>query len=427
MLVDAKESRLPNGIRVASAALPHVQSVAMGVFVGVGGRYEPKSISGVSHFIEHLLFKGTRTLTAGDISRAIEGRGGYFNAFTQEDLTCYFAKVACNHAWKVLGILCDMTINPRFARDDIEKERSVILEEMMMYRDRPDQVVNESLNELLWPDHELGRPLVGNEETIAAMRRSDIVEFKARRYVTGNTLFAFAGRVEHDACVERVAALTGRLGGAPAPRCAPVKDGMPQGRAVLQKKKVEQTQMALGFRIFGRHDPRRYAMKVLSVVLGENMSSRLFQVVREKHGLAYSVSSSFTLFAETGAIVICAGLERAHGGRALALIAREVRRLKDDLVGPRELARAREYILGQLRLSLETPSSQMMWIGENLVSYGRNITAEEAADAVRAVTARDVQALAREFLSRARMSLSVVSPELEAGDEPRLLKILKAI
>lgn len=427
MLVDAKESRLPNGIRVASAALPHVQSVAMGVFVGVGGRYEPKSISGVSHFIEHLLFKGTRTLTAGDISRAIEGRGGYFNAFTQEDLTCYFAKVACNHAWKVLGILCDMTINPRFARDDIEKERSVILEEMMMYRDRPDQVVNESLNELLWPDHELGRPLVGNEETIAAMRRSDIVEFKARRYVTGNTLFAFAGRVEHDACVERVAALTGRLGGAPAPRCAPVKDGMPQGRAVLQKKKVEQTQMALGFRIFGRHDPRRYAMKVLSVVLGENMSSRLFQVVREKHGLAYSVSSSFTLFAETGAIVICAGLERAHGGRALALIAREVRRLKDDLVGPRELARAREYILGQLRLSLETPSSQMMWIGENLVSYGRNITAEEAADAVRAVTARDVQALAREFLSGARMSLSVVSPELEAGDEPRLLKILKAI
>ena len=427
MLVDAKESRLPNGIRVASAALPHVQSVAMGVFVGVGGRYEPKSISGVSHFIEHLLFKGTRTLTAGDISRAIEGRGGYFNAFTQEDLTCYFAKVACNHAWKVLGILCDMTINPRFARDDIEKERSVILEEMMMYRDRPDQVVNESLNELLWPDHELGRPLVGNEETIAAMRRSDIVEFKARRYVTGNTLFAFAGRVEHDACVERVAALTGRLGGAPAPRCAPVKDGMPQGRAVLQKKKVEQTQMALGFRIFGRHDPRRYAMKVLSVVLGENMSSRLFQVVREKHGLAYSVSSSFTLFAETGAIVICAGLERAHGGRALALIAREVRRLKDDLVGPRELARAREYILGQLRLSLDTPSSQMMWIGENLVSYGRNITAEEAADAVRAVTARDVQALAREFLSGARMSLSVVSPELEAGDEPRLLKILKAI
>ncbi|NLE67816.1 MAG: insulinase family protein [Lentisphaerae bacterium] len=425
--MDAKESRLPNGIRVASAALPHVQSVAMGVFVGVGGRYEPKSISGVSHFIEHLLFKGTRTLTAGDISRAIEGRGGYFNAFTQEDLTCYFAKVACNHAWKVLGILCDMTINPRFARDDIEKERSVILEEMMMYRDRPDQVVNESLNELLWPDHELGRPLVGNEETIAAMRRSDIVEFKARRYVTGNTLFAFAGRVEHDACVERVAALTGRLGGAPAPRCAPVKDGMPQGRAVLQKKKVEQTQMALGFRIFGRHDPRRYAMKVLSVVLGENMSSRLFQVVREKHGLAYSVSSSFTLFAETGAIVICAGLERAHGGRALALIAREVRRLKDDLVGPRELARAREYILGQLRLSLETPSSQMMWIGENLVSYGRNITAEEAADAVRAVTARDVQALAREFLSGARMSLSVVSPELEAGDEPRLLKILKAI
>ena len=427
MLVDAKESRLPNGIRVASAALPHVQSVAMGVFVGVGGRYEPKSISGVSHFIEHLLFKGTRTLTAGDISRAIEGRGGYFNAFTQEDLTCYFAKVAFNHAWKVLGILCDMTINPRFARDDIEKERSVILEEMMMYRDHPDQVVNESLNALLWPDHELGRPLVGNEETIAAMRRSDIVEFKARRYVTGNTLFAFAGRVEHDACVERVAALTGRLGGAPAPRCAPVKDGMPQGRAVLQKKKVEQTQMALGFRIFGRHDPRRYAMKVLSVVLGENMSSRLFQVVREKHGLAYSVSSSFTLFAETGAIVICAGLERAHGGRALALIAREVRRLKDDLVGPRELARAREYILGQLRLSLETPSSQMMWIGENLVSYGRNITAEEAADAVRAVTARDVQALAREFLSGARMSLSVVSPELEAGDEPRLLKILKAI
>lgn len=427
MLVNVRESKLANGMRVASAELPHVESVAMGVFVGVGGRYEPKPMCGASHFIEHLLFKGTRTLTARDISQAIEGRGGYFNAFTQEDLTCYYAKVAYNHAWKVLNIIGDMTINPKFAREDIEKERGVILEEMMMYRDRPEHVVNEALNELLWPDHELGRSLVGSEETIKNMRRSDIVDFKEKRYVTGNTLFAFAGRVEHDACVERVSALTCRLARAPAPRCPLVKKNMPQGRAALQKKKIEQTQMALGFRIFGRHDSRRYAMKVLSVVLGENMSSRLFQIIREKHGLAYSVNSSFNLFEETGAIVICAGLERSRGDRALELIAREIRRLKDDLVGPRELARAREYILGQLRLSLESSSSQMMWIGENLVSYGRSITPEEVVAAVTAVTAKDVQVLAREFLSGTRMSLSVVSPELEVRDESRLLRILKSI
>ena len=427
MLLNVRETRLSNGIRVASAELPHVQSVAMGVFVGVGGRYEPKPMCGVSHFIEHLLFKGTKTLTARDISQAIEGRGGYFNAFTQEDLTCYYAKVAYNHAWKVLDILGDMTINPKFAREDVEKERGVILEEMMMYRDRPEHVVNELLNELLWPEHELGRSLVGSEETIKAMRRADIVAFKDRRYVTGNTLFAFAGRVEHDACVERVSALTGRLERAAAPRCSPVKGRMAQGRIVLQKKKVEQTQMALGFRIFGRHDPRRYAMKVMSVVLGENMSSRLFQIIREKYGLAYSVHSSFNLFADTGAVVICAGLERSRGDRALELVAREVRRLKDDLVGPREMARAREYIVGQLRLALESPSSQMMWIGENLVSYGRSITPEEVVDAVNAVTAKDVRTLAREFLSGSRMSLSVVSPELEAKDESRLLRILKHI
>ena len=188
MMMDIHESRLANGMRVATSAIAHLQSVALGVWVGVGGRYETRTLAGISHFIEHLLFKGTERLSARDISQAIEGRGGFCNAFTQEELTCYYARTADDHTWKALDILTEMYRHPRFAPADIEKERGVIIEEIMMYRDQPEQVVQEMLSEVLWKDHELGRPLIGYPETLRELTRDHILTFKKKKYVPEKNL-----------------------------------------------------------------------------------------------------------------------------------------------------------------------------------------------------------------------------------------------
>lgn len=424
MFFDVQSSRLPNGIRVATARLPHVQSVAMGVWIGVGGRYETRNLGGVSHFIEHLLFKGTEKLSARDISQSIEGHGGYCNAFTQEEMTCYYARVAFNHMPRVLSILGDMYLHPRFDPSDIAKERDVIIEEIRMYQDRPEHVVQEMLSDILWKDHELGRPLVGTPESLQGLSRERLVAFKRKKYVPDNTLWTFAGPVDHQACVDRVARLMKGLKNAPEPTYTLVTPSVAQDRTALKGKNIEQSHLAMGFRLFGRFDKRRYTLKVLSVILGENMSSRLFQIVREKHGLAYSVHSSFQLFAETGVLVVSAGLDKTKNEKALALIVRELNRLKEEPVGARELKRAQEYIIGQLRLGLESTSGQMMWMGESILTYGRAITPDEFIEAVNAVNADDVQKLAHAILRDRCVSLSLLSPGLSDQDGERLKTIL---
>ena len=219
--MNVKVSSIPNGIRVATAAMDSVESVAMGVWVAVGGRHEPARLAGISHFIEHLLFKGTRTRSARDISRAIEGRGGYFNAFTQEESTCYYARVAAEHRWPVFDILADMYLNPRFAADDINRERGVIMEEISMYKDQPHHLVQELLGELLWWKHPLGRALIGTEKTVRGISRADILGYKRDRYLPGSTVVIFAGKVDHDQCVEKVQRLLGRTSGAGSQAFAP--------------------------------------------------------------------------------------------------------------------------------------------------------------------------------------------------------------
>ncbi len=362
MILDVKETCLSNGIRVVTAAIPRVQSIAVGIWVGVGGRYETKAVSGMSHFIEHLLFKGTSKLSAVDISRAIEGCGGYCNAFTHEEMTCYYAHVAYNHVWKVLNILCDMVLYPRFDTSDIKKERAVIIEEIMMYRDQPEHVVEEMLSSILWKGHPLSEPLAGTPESLSKINRKDILSFKQQKYVPRNTVFSFAGRINHEDAVAKVEKFMKSYPVSRKPVCQRITSAVSQERMILKSKDIEQTKLSIGFRTFGCFDKRRYALKVLSVILGENMSSRLFQVVREKHGLAYSVHSSSQLFADTGVLVVSAGLDNAKRHKALNLILREICRLKQKPVHSKELTRAKEYIVGHLRLAMENASGQMMWI-----------------------------------------------------------------
>ncbi|OQA29353.1 MAG: Insulinase (Peptidase family M16) [Verrucomicrobia bacterium ADurb.Bin345] len=408
--MNVKVSSIPNGIRVATAAMDSVESVAMGVWVAVGGRHEPARLAGISHFIEHLLFKGTRTRSARDISRAIEGRGGYFNAFTQEESTCYYARVAAEHRWPVFDILADMYLNPRFAADDINRERGVIMEEISMYKDQPHHLVQELLGELLWWKHPLGRALIGTEKTVRGISRADILGYKRDRYLPGSTVVIFAGKVDHDQCVEKVQRLLGRTSGAGSQAFAPAGRQVGQKDVYVLGKDIEQTHLAIGVRVFGRYDRRRYALKLLSIMLGENMSSRLFQVVREKHGLAYSVHSSMHLYADTGVLDIAAGVDTKRMSKAVELILREVALLKEKLVGAQELRRAKDYAIGQLRIGLENTGSQMMWVGENLLGYGKVISPDEVVRRLEAVDAGDIREVARQVLHRRNTSAAMITP-----------------
>ncbi len=417
MRLDSSITRLDHGLRIATTRMAGVESVAMGIWVGVGARHEPARLNGVSHFIEHLLFKGTRTRTARQISEAIEGRGGYLNAFTQEESTCYYARVASDHTAEVFEILADMYLNPRFAPDDIERERNVILEEISMYNDQPAHVAEELLGRLLWPGHPMGRPLAGTVETVRRIAREDLMAYKTRRYAPCNTLVLFAGDADHDPSVRYARKWLGRLRRMRVPAETPVKPALRQQPFAARKKEVEQTHIAAGFRIFGRHDPRRFALKLLSVILGENMSSRLFQIVREQHGLAYSIQSGTSLFADTGVLSVTAGVDIKRSAKAWRLITAELARLARAPAGAKELQRAKDYTIGQLRLAMENSGSQLLWVGEHLLGYGRIVQPEEYIRAFSAVTADDIRAAANAVFRARQLSVAIVSPLDDAAAE----------
>lgn len=427
MMLDSRNSRLENGLRVVTASMPHVESVSMGIWVKAGGRYEPAAWSGASHFIEHLLFKGTQRRSARDISQAIEGRGGDINAFTQEENTCYYARVAAEHTWEAMDVLTDMYVNARFAASDVAKERGVVIEEIQMYRDQPQHQVEEILGELLWKDHPLGRPLTGSPETVKALGRQELLAYKARHYRPGNTVVAVAGKVDHDSCVECVRALMAGEKTASKRAFAPVTGTVTQGRMKLEEKDVEQSHVAIGFRGFGRHDRRRYALKLLSVILGENMSSRLFQVVRERHGLAYAIQSAVHMFHDTGAFVISAGLDRDRLDAAMGLVMKELGRIREVPVGKAELGRARDYAVGQIRMGLESTSSQMMWVGEHFMSYGHLITPEEIIAMLMAVTPAEICAVAGDLLKPGCSSVAMVTPGVTKALEKDMARRMRGL
>ncbi len=404
------ETLLANGLRIVTAELPHMASVALGVWVGVGGRQEPARLSGVSHFIEHLLFKGTQRRTAGQISEAVEGIGGYLNAFTDEEHTCFYARAHAGRLPDLLDVLLDMFLASRLDPAEIDKERTVILEELAMYRDQPADHVQDLLNALQFPRDPLGRPVIGTRATLRRMQRDDFARYLGTHYVTGATVIAAAGNVRHQDLVRRVRRLSRHFRPGERPPVPAVRP--PRGRPAvhLHSKAAEQTNFALGVRTASRHDPRRAALRLLNVILGENMSSRLFQVVREEHGLTYNIQSTLTTWADTGDIVIAAGLETRELEKTLKLILRELNRLREKAPSAGELRRARDYVLGQFDLSLEGTESHMMWLGEQWLNYGRAIPPDEIRRRVSAVTAAEICAAARDFFGPAQRSLALVSP-----------------
>jgi predicted Zn-dependent peptidase len=414
-------SRLPSGLTVATATMPDRASVSLGLWIGVGGRHEGTAEGGACHFIEHMLFKGTRRRSARELSQAVEGVGGYLNAFTGEENTCFYARARHDHRDQLLDVLSDMLLNSQFAPEEVDRERSVIQEEIAMYQDQPQQQVQELLHAVLWPDQPLGRPLTGTAESVARLGRPQLLQFKRALYTAETTFLVGAGRLRHDQLVRSAARWFRTYKPGLSRSVAPVREEQTRPVVRLHTKAVEQTQLALGIRTCSRHDPRRYALRLLSTLLGENMSSRLFQVLREEHGLAYSVYSSCSHYSDTGTLVISAGLDTENLRRALIMIVRELRRLASRAPGRAEFGRARDYVLGQMDLGLENSENQMNWVGEQLVSYGRVLSPAAVRRRLATVSPAELTAVARDFFRPDRFNLALVSPLKRATSLGRLL------
>jgi predicted Zn-dependent peptidase len=403
-------TRLSSGLRIATAELPHMASVAVGLWAGVGGRYEAAEFSGAAHFIEHLLFKGTARRTAKEISEAVEGVGGYLNAFTTEEHTCFHARAHASRFGELLDVLTDMFLNSRFTLADIAKERDVIKEEIAMYRDQPAQLVHDLLHETLWPEHPLGRALTGTEKTLDNLHRGELLKFFGENYAAPNTLLVVAGPLRHTEVLRQCRKLAGKFRGGKKPAFLPATTQQTAPAVRLYTKPTEQTQLALGIRACSRHDDHRFALRVLNAIVGESMSSRLFQILREDKGLAYSVYSSWAFMEDTGALSISAGLDHGDLEKSLRIIARELRTLAETPVKNGELRRARDYVIGQMELNLEGTESQMNWLGESLLAYGKIVTPGEAKDRLAAVSNAAVRGAARAFFRPERLNLALVSP-----------------
>ncbi len=390
--------------------MPHMQSVALGIWAGVGGRFEAKRQSGISHFIEHLMFKGTKRRNAKQITEEVEGLGGYLNAFTTEDHTCYYSKAGGPHFGTLCDVLGDMYLHSTFDQVEIEKEREVIREEIMMYRDNPAQHAQELLSETMWPQHPLGQPLTGTVKTISKFTRPILRDFMTKNYNGRTTIVTAAGNVLHADLVREMEGRLGRLPAGRAPRYVRGRFRRGAPKVSLVQQAIEQTHLAMGFYAFGRSDERRFALKLLSVILGENMSSRLFQRLREQHGFCYSVQTGMVALADAGVINIYAGLDTAKLQKAVRMIFREIERICHKAPGKQELKKAQDYTIGQTLLGLESTTNQMMFMGESILGYGKVLNPAGIEKRLMSVTPEEVRKVACHCLDRGRLGLAVVGP-----------------
>jgi predicted Zn-dependent peptidase len=407
--------------RYAFCPMDEVESVSVGLWFGVGSRHEPVGLQGGAHFLEHMMFKGTRQRNALTISQEVEGRGGDLNAFTSEEMTCYYARMDADHVELVLDVLFDMLWNSTLPAVEIERERGVIQEEIRMYEDQPSSLVMDRLNEVLWRGNALGLPIAGTPASVAAMKRTDLSAFWKSHYHPGSLTLSMAGSFSPDKVREKVAAYLRKRRTIPLPfRYQPVRSGTTRAVRVLAvPRPVQQCSVALGIHGLPRSSPKRYAEKLLSIILGENMSSRLFQILREKHGLAYSVHTSTTHFHDCGAFYLQAGVDSPKLIPAMKLAAREFQRMARTRPSSQELKRAKDFLLGQMKLSMESTSNRMMWMGESILGLGRVQTMKEVATEIQGVSAGQISDVARELFQPGRMVLACVGPDV---DEKLLLE-----
>lgn len=398
---------LPNGLTVLSEFIPSVRSVAIGVWLRKGSRHETDADSGITHFVEHMVFKGTDRYSARDIAYAIDGLGGNLDAFTSKEITAFTAKVLDEHWPRALDVLGDMVRHPKFASDEIEREKGVVLEELKMDEDNPDYLLSTIFAGSFWPDHGMGRPVIGTRDTISAFDQDRLRQFFRATFHARNLLVTAAGNIDHESLAGETRKCFGDLNGASADADPPAPTASPS-TVLHDKPSLEQAHLTLGVSAVSAKDPRRFAGFVLSTLLGGGFSSRLFQKIREEAGLAYSVYSDLGVFADAGCLAVGAGTAVEAVPAVLEYTMREFRDLKERPVPADELRRAKDHLKGSLMLSLESPGSRMANLARQDLYYGRVRSLDEVSEAVESVTAAQVQALANEWFDQPRIALSVL-------------------
>ncbi len=423
MLDNVKITTLDNGCRIATSSLPGIESVAIGIFAGVGSRFETPAQAGHSHYLEHMLFKGSEKRSARAISQDVESRGGNTNAYTNFETTVYYATVPAAAASTAMDVLGDMYLAPKLAEADVDKERYVILEELNMYHDQPDSFAMDLSQRALWTNHPLGSEIIGNAASLAGTTRESLAEYHKARYIAGSTVIAAAGKLEHEAFVKLASRYANRLPATTSGKFKRAIDKTRRTQFLVDRRETEQVNAVIGFRAFGNRDPRRYAMNILNVILGGNMSSRLFQSVREKQGLAYSVASTPAFYSDTGAFQVMAGLDRGRSIKGVALCAAELSKIANKPVGKAEFSRAVDYLVGSLQIGLETARSHMSWIGGGTLR-NQYQTPDEVIAKIKGVTPGDLQDIARELFQPQNATLALVMPREDVGDPDKHLSAL---
>jgi len=404
---DISMTVLPNGVRVITEPMPAVRSVAAGFWIGSGSRCETPPSNGISHFIEHMLFKGTPARAARQIAREMDSIGGDLDAFTGRDLAGYTMKVLDEHLDFAFGIMADMLQHPKFDPADIEREKGVILEELKMEDDDPESVVHDLFVGNFWKGHPLGRPIVGTTRTIRSFNESALREHHRRHYVAANLVVTAAGNLRHADVVELVRRhFEGMPSGEPVPD-QPAPPGRPPF-AFRSRQSLQQLQLCLGTPMIEAAHPLRLPSFALNVILGGSMSSRLFQNVREQQGLAYSIFSELNLFQDTGMLGVYAGTSPENGRRVIDLTLAELRRLRDERVSDEVLRHAREHMKGSLLLSLESTTSRMSNLARQWLTFGRFFTLDELGREIDTVTADQIQEVARTYFQPGKIGLSAV-------------------
>lgn len=409
----AELRRLSNGLSVVLAPC-EAESVAFGLFVASGSRHESPRTAGISHFIEHMLFKGTPTRRPLDITREIEGRGGNFNAYTGEESTCYYAHLPNEYLAEAVEILSDMYLNATFPEEEFAREKDVVLEEIKMYADDPDSVVLENLQSSLFPGSGIGRPVAGSVRSLTPLTAADLRAYRNAHYLPRRTIAVVVGAFDPERAVELISRAFSSVRKGRDFRTSPTDlTRPPVPEVTVSRQDISQAQLALGYRIGGLclDDERRFAVTVLDGILGRGMSSRLFQEVREKRGLSYDISSRANFFSDAGFFSVAAGVDPSKIERTRVTIMRELERVKTTRVSRAELSRIKEFLIGNFRLSHEKVTSKLFYYGQTALLYRRLISPAEQIDALRKVSSEEVLQVARSVFREENLSVSKVLPK----------------
>jgi predicted Zn-dependent peptidase len=409
---------LDNGLRLITETMPHVRSVTIGVWLMRGSRHESDDRSGIAHFVEHMLFKGTDTRTAEDIAQAIDSIGGQLDAFTAKEYASYYIKVLDEHLPLAVDLLADIVLRPAFSADEIEREKKVILEEIKMVEDTPDDLVHELFTQHFWEGHPLGRPILGSKETVESFTSEILLRYFRGAYVAKNMIISAAGNLEHARVRELVESAFGALASTGEPLSADAPTVVPQ--VITRTKELEQSHICLGTNSYPQNHEDRYVSYIMNTVLGGSMSSRLFQNVREKRGLAYAVFSGLSAYRDAGNITIYAGCANEAVGEVIDLCVEELRGMKRGPVPDTELRRAKDHLKGSLMLSLENTASRMSHLARQEIYFDRHFGLDETLAGVERVTDFDVQRVAQDLFADGSLAATVLGPAVPDIDRARI-------